>query len=65
MAKVVKIDETECIGCETCVELCPEVFALDDAGEKAQVIKPDAVDTDCVEESIESCPVECITIEDE
>ncbi|WP_027720399.1 ferredoxin [Maridesulfovibrio zosterae] len=62
MAKKVVIDQDECIGCETCVELCPEVFALDVDGEKAEVIKEDAVELDCVEESIDSCPVECISI---
>lgn len=63
MAKKVVIDQDECIGCETCVELCPEVFALDAEGEKAEVIKDDAVDLDCVNESIDTCPVECIMIE--
>ncbi|HAS88627.1 MAG TPA: ferredoxin [Desulfovibrio sp.] len=63
MAKKVVIDQDECIGCETCVELCPEVFALDVDGEKAEVIKEDAIDLDCVNESIDTCPVECISIE--
>ncbi|WP_291325077.1 ferredoxin [Desulfovibrio sp. UCD-KL4C] len=63
MAKKVVIDHDECIGCETCVELCPEVFALDAEGEKAEVIKEDAIDLDCVQDSIDSCPVECISIE--
>ncbi len=63
MAEKVVIDQVECIGCETCVELCPEVFALDADGEKAEVIKADAVDMECVQEAIDSCPVECIMIE--
>lgn len=63
MSKKVVIDRDECIGCETCVELCPKVFALENDGEKAEVIKEDAVDLKCVEESIDSCPVECISIE--
>ena len=36
------IDQDECIGCESCVEICPEVFEMDDDGEKAVVINPDA-----------------------
>lgn len=64
MSKKVVIDQAECIGCETCVELCPEVFALDSDGEKAEVIKEDEVDLECVQEAIDSCPVECISIED-
>ncbi|RUM47232.1 MAG: ferredoxin, partial [Desulfocapsa sp.] len=30
MAKQVEIDANECIGCETCVELCPDIFAFDE-----------------------------------
>ncbi len=29
MAKV-EIDADECVGCETCVELCPDIFAFND-----------------------------------
>jgi Fe-S-cluster-containing hydrogenase component 2 len=28
VAKYLVIDEEECAGCETCVELCPEAFEL-------------------------------------
>ncbi|GAU08347.1 ferredoxin [Desulfoplanes formicivorans] len=56
------IDVEECLGCETCVELCPEVFKMDDAGEKATVIDPDST-LECVEEAIDSCPVEAISKE--
>ena len=59
MAKCVTIDEEECVGCESCVEICPEVFEFDDASGKAKVIKPDGVE-ECIEEAMGSCPVECI-----
>jgi len=39
MAGEVIIDTEECIGCEACVELCPEVFAFDSDEEKASVIE--------------------------
>ncbi len=61
MAKQVVIDTDECIGCETCVELCPEIFAFDEETEKAYVIKPEGGDKDCIEEAIGSCPAACIT----
>lgn len=54
------IDPDECIGCESCVEICPDVFEMDDDGEKAIVINPDATD-DCVDEAIETCPNEAIS----
>jgi ferredoxin len=62
MAKEVIIDTDECIGCETCVELCPEVFAFDEDTEKAYVIKAEG-GIDCVDEAIGSCPAGCITFE--
>jgi len=60
MARRVVIDEDACEGCETCVELCPEVFEFDEETQKAKVINPTATD-ECVEEAIDSCPVECIS----
>lgn len=62
MADVV-IDVDECIGCEACVEACPEVFAFNDDEEKAYVVEGADADADCVEEAIASCPAECIEIE--
>jgi ferredoxin len=62
MAKEVVIDLEECIGCETCVELCPEVFEFNEDDEKANVIKPEG-GPDCVDEAIGSCPASCITFE--
>ena len=63
MVKQVEIDEEECVGCETCVELCPDIFAFDDGTEKAHVIKAEGGDEDCIDEAIASCPAECITYE--
>lgn len=63
MAKQVKIDEDECVGCEACVELCPDIFEFIDAEEKAIVIKGGDGDEDCINEAIDSCPADCITYE--
>jgi len=58
MAIVIDLDE--CIGCESCVEICPEVFEMDADGEKATVIAPEST-LDCVDEAIETCPNEAIS----
>ncbi|MDR9502151.1 MAG: ferredoxin [Desulfurivibrionaceae bacterium] len=63
MAKQVVIDTDACIGCQSCVEICPELFGFDDSEEKAFVINPDGGEATCAEEAAESCPVECIHIE--
>jgi len=65
MARRVVIDQDECTGCETCVELCEEVFAFNEDEEKAEVILPEGGPEDCIEEAIESCPVECIEWEED
>ncbi len=54
------IDEDACMGCESCVEICPDVFEMNSDGDKAVVIN-DSADDDCVDEAIDSCPAEAIT----
>ena len=49
----------ECIGCENCIELCPEVFGFDEETDKAVVIQLEG-NSECVEDAIETCPIECI-----
>ena len=64
MGKRVVIDGEECTGCETCCELCPDVFEFDEAAEIAHVIKAEGGDEECIEEAISTCPVECISWEE-
>ncbi|MCD4693841.1 ferredoxin [bacterium] len=56
----IKIDKETCIGCGTCVGLCPSVFGMDDDG-KAKVISED--DLECAKNAESACPVESISIE--
>jgi ferredoxin len=60
MSKAVYIDEEECIGCGSCVEICPEVFQMQEGDEKAQVIKSEVGPEDLIQEAIDTCPVSCI-----
>jgi ferredoxin len=55
MAKKIIVDEDLCEGCETCVELCPEVFELGEDG-KVRVKNQDACDTCDCQEAIDTCP---------
>jgi ferredoxin len=63
MAKKVTIDKDECIGCQSCVEICPDVFGFDEGEEKAYVLEDFDENADCAEEAQASCPADCIDIE--
>ncbi len=60
--KSIVIDVYECNGCGSCVEICPEVFAMDD-GEKAVLLDSEAEVTDKVEEAAAYCAQKCIYFE--
>lgn len=58
------VDPELCIGCESCVEMAPEVFEMQD--DLAVVISEEVSDdlADKVKEAVEICPVEAIVIEE-
>ncbi|MBF0121182.1 MAG: ferredoxin [Desulfobacterales bacterium] len=60
MNKKVMIETEECIGCQSCFELCPDVFGFDESSGKANVIIEAGGSEDCIQEAIDTCPVECI-----
>jgi ferredoxin len=55
----VHIDTSECIGCGACVDVCPAVFRLNDDA-VCELVREDATDLQCVQEAIDTCPVECL-----
>jgi len=60
----VLIDPELCIGCESCVDLAPEVFEMqDDLAVVREKEVPQNLE-DKVKEAIEICPVEAIKIEE-
>ena len=60
MAKTPYIDQDECIGCESCVEICPDVFGFNEGEGKAFVENPEGAPEDAIQEAIDTCPVTCI-----
>lgn len=63
MTSKVTIEIDECIGCQNCVEICPEVFDFDSDAEKAQVRSEATGNEKCIDEAAEACPVSCIIVE--
>jgi len=61
--KHITIDTYRCNGCGACVEMCPEVFRLDEIAEKAALITLEPEITDAVYQAAAFCPEKCIEIE--
>ena len=57
--KIPIIDLSECILCGICVDICPAVFKMNDAG-FIEVIPSDTYPEDAVDEAIKNCPADCI-----
>lgn len=55
------VDYDLCVGCGSCVEVCPEVFELRD--EKAWVIAVDKCDTCDCQQAADLCPSQAIRLE--
>ena len=61
----VRIDPTLCNGCGPCIDICPEVFELDQDG--IAIVKVNQIPVDLEEacrEAADSCPTEAIAIEE-
>jgi ferredoxin len=62
MAKVkIEQDHEACIGCQACVNICSENWAMGDDG-KAKPKKTELDDISCNQEAADSCPVSCIKV---
>jgi ferredoxin len=53
------IDLSDCICCEVCVDVCPEVFRVNDAGYIETAILA-VYPEEAVAEAVKSCPKDCI-----
>lgn len=71
MPRIPIVDQEACIGCEACVQICPEVFRMEEPGgeghhheHKSVVYNPFGAPEAKIEQAMDSCPVACITWED-
>ena len=64
-SKKIIVDQNTCIGCNSCVIIDPETFALDTTEYKAKVIKqPSGEPSPDTQTAISACPVGAISIVD-
>jgi len=62
MAHKVKVDKECCIGCGSCVAICPEVFELGEDGKSCAKID-EVEEIGCAQQAAEACPANCITVQ--
>lgn len=60
-----KVDPDACVSCGLCVEICPEVFKLNNDGIAEPIVDevPTENQTSC-REAADSCPAEAISLEE-
>ncbi len=57
------VDPELCIGCELCVEICPDVFAMEENLATVTVDEiPADIEPSCAQ-AAETCPVDAISVE--
>ena len=54
-----EVELSDCIRCGVCVEVCPEVFIMNDSG-FIQVADLEQYPEKAVNEAITNCPTDCI-----
>ena len=59
--KKVRVDKQKCLGCGLCINLCPEVFELEDGKSKVKENVDLEKNKDSIKEAIDSCPVQAIS----
>ena len=61
---VVKIDRLICVGFETCVEVAPDLFQMDEEGIAIFTSDTNEVDIETVLEACKECPVDALVVLD-
>jgi ferredoxin len=58
--KGVFVDETTCIGCKHCAHVSPNTFYIEPDYGRSRVFNQDGDPEHLIQESIDTCPVDCI-----
>ena len=61
---MVKIDRLICVGFETCVEVAPDLFEMDEEGIAIFTSDTNDVDKEMVLEACKECPVDALVVLD-
>ena len=61
---MVKIDRLICVGFETCVEVAPDLFQMDEEGIAIFTSDTSEVDKETVLEACKECPVDALVVLD-
>ena len=58
--KAVWVDESVCIGCRYCANVCPNTFVIQPDFGRSRAVRQDGDSTQQIQEAIDTCPVDCI-----
>jgi len=61
---VVKIDKLICVGFESCVEVAPDLFQMDEEGIAIFTSDTNEVDKETVLDACKECPVDALVVLD-
>ena len=58
--KAVWVDESVCIGCRYCANVCPNTFLIEPDFGRSRAVRQDGDSARRIQEAIDTCPVSCI-----
>jgi len=58
--KAVWVDESVCIGCRYCANVCPNTFLIEPEFGRSRAVRQDGDSPQRIQEAIDTCPVDCI-----
>ena len=58
--QAVWVDESVCIGCRYCANVCPNTFLIEPDFGRSRAVRQDGDSTRRIQEAMETCPVSCI-----